>query len=174
MPSMYLRAAFAAALVFAAAPAAPALAEETAPPPQAAFAASPDEVEALLGGACETLTLRDVEVGYPGASSQSQIDCVGYVWRGAPRVAEFVFLDDALALVWVLVEADELDALEADFIDAYGAPSHRAEAFAAFADHEAAVRRDTPEALFYGAHVSDVIRGWFDANTPAAAAAATQ
>lgn len=47
-------------------------------------------------------------VQLPGAKKQSQIDCFGFEYFGAPRLAEFVFADDDLILTWVLVEENDL------------------------------------------------------------------
>ena len=44
----------------------------------------------------------------------------------------------------------------------YGAPTHDTAMFTAFADHNAALRRDIPEFLFYSQSIAPMYRGWFD------------
>ena len=94
-------------------------------------------------------------------SSHVQIDCDGYVFMDAPRRAEFVFADDRLTHVWVLIEANELDALDAAFTEQYGPASVRAEGFSAYFDARAAVRRDIPAALSYAAEAAPLFEAWF-------------
>lgn len=94
-------------------------------------------------------------------SSHVQIDCDGYVFMDAPRLAEFVFADDRLTHVWVLVEAGELEALDAAFTDQYGAATVRTDGFSAYFDARAAVRRDVPEALFYAPDAAPLFEAWF-------------
>ncbi len=160
-----MRSLFAASLALAVTAAPAAFAEgDVAAPAEAMFGASTAELGVVLDPVCETLALREVDVQIPGASSQSQYDCDGFDWYGAPRRAEFVFADDALALIWILVEPEELDALAADFAAVYGAPDHDTAMFAAFNAHNAAVRREPAEALFYGEAVAEPMQGWFAAN----------
>ncbi|EAP90680.1 hypothetical protein OA2633_13285 [Oceanicaulis alexandrii HTCC2633] len=94
-------------------------------------------------------------------TSHVQIDCDGYVFRNAPRRAEFVFADDRLTHVWILLEPDELDALEADLIQDHGAPSVRTDNFSAFFNARAAVRRDVPEALYYAEEAAPLFEAFF-------------
>lgn len=156
---------FTAAVALAALTASAALADgDVAAPDEALFGASTAELGGVLAPACVTLELREVEVQIPGASAQSQYDCDGFDWYGAPRQAEFVFADDALALIWILIEPEELEPMAADFAAAYGAPDHDTAMFAAFNAHNAAVRREPAEALFYGEAVAEMMQGWFAAN----------
>ena len=83
-----------------------------------------------------------------------QVDCTGYAYLGAPRLAEFVFADGRLSHVWVLVEDSELPALQNAFETAYDAARVDTPAFAAFYKARGAVRRDVPEALFHAEHVA--------------------
>jgi hypothetical protein len=140
------------------------LAAQAEPLPEAAvFGASVAEIKAGLEGNCTKLSVQPIEpVQIPGVSEQVQLDCEGFDYFGAPRKAEFVFGDDALTFIWVLVGASETDDLIASFKETYGAPSHETADFTAFADGNAAVRTDTPEALYYAPAVADAYRGWFD------------
>lgn len=127
------------------------------------FGASVDTISALLAESCDSAMLRDIEpVEIPDVARQQQIDCDGLSYFGAPREAEFVFGDDALLFVWILTRAEEDAALVAAFTEKFGAPSHATSMFTAFADHNAAVRKDKPEVLFYSDAVAPQYRAWFD------------
>lgn len=140
------------------------LAVQAEPLPEAAvFGASVAEIKAGLEGNCTKLSAEPIEpVQIPGVSEQVQLDCEGFDYFGGPRKAEFVFGDNALTILWVLVGAWETDDLIASFKETYGAPSHETPDFTAFADDNAAVRTDTPEALYYSPAVAGAYRGWFD------------
>jgi hypothetical protein len=95
-------------------------------------------------------------------TSHVQVDCRGFEHAGGPRLAEFVFADDALAFVWVLTEADEDPALRAQLVAAHGDPSHDTAMFVAFTQANSALRRDIPELLYYGEAVAPMYGAWFD------------
>ena len=112
---------------------------------------------------CESQTRRTLDPAeLPLAqSSHVQIDCQGYAFLGSPRLAEFVFADGSLTHVWILVDATELDALEAQFGAAHGPADARAAEFSAWFEARAAVRKDVPEALYYSAHAAPLFEAWF-------------
>lgn len=93
----------------------------------------------------------------PEATTHSQIDCQGFEYFGAPRLAEFVFADDELILTWILVDKSELAALETAFIARFGEPTIKSEDVTAFTDANAAVRKDVPEALYYADSVAPLV-----------------
>ncbi len=127
------------------------------------FDAGVEEMAGLLEGVCASQTIRNIEPPQiPGATSQTQIDCEGFDYFGAPRLAEFVFGDDALTLVWILTQKSEEADLIAAFKKIYGTPSHETSLFTAFADDLAAVRYDPPEALYYSQSAAQSFRDWFD------------
>lgn len=101
---------------------------------------------------CSSYTVRELDPAeMPLAeTSHVQVDCQGFDYFGGSRLAEFVFADNALTHVWVLVEESELDALQTEFEALHGEPDREAPVFAAFFGARAAVRRDTPEVLYYG------------------------
>ncbi|MBI1391533.1 MAG: hypothetical protein GC152_02215 [Alphaproteobacteria bacterium] len=132
------------------------------------FGASVSDMQVALADDCTTIALREVDVAIPGIARQEQIDCRGFDYFGAPRLAEFVFGDGRLMIAWILVETPELDALEAAFTAQYGAPTHKTPMLAAYADDQAVVRRDTPEAGFYAPALDAPYRGFFDAQVAAA------
>jgi len=143
-------------------------------PTPVSFEATSADMMTALAGLCTAIELRVIEeVEMPDATTQSQIDCTGFDYAGAPRLAEFVFADDALKLVWILVDAEELEGLTTAFTTHYGAPTHTTEFFSAYADDHAGVRYDTPEAAFYAASIADAMRGQFDMMVEQEMAAAT-
>jgi len=133
-------------------------------PDAARFGASLDVIRPLLDVACTSITIRELPLEeMPIAqTSHIQAECSGLDHAGAPREAEFVFADDALAFVWVLTDAGEADALRAALETAHGAPSHDLPPATAFTQARLALRHDTPELLYYGAHVAAMYEGWFD------------
>ncbi len=136
----------------------------TAPPAGIEFGATVAAVEAQLAERCERLDRRELDPAkLPIArSSHVQLDCHGFEHAGGRRLAEFVFADDALAFVWVLTDADEEGALHDELTAAFGTPSHETPAFFAYVEHRVALRRDTPELLYYGEAVAPLYEAWFD------------
>ncbi|MCR9130083.1 MAG: hypothetical protein NXI12_11220 [Alphaproteobacteria bacterium] len=116
-----------------------------------------------IEGLCEVAERRvlDPETLPLAQDSHVQIDCDGFEYGGAPRRSEFVFADGRLSHIWVLVDASEVDGLDEAFEAAFGSPSVRSDSFSAYINANAAVRRDTPEALFYSDHVAPMFEGWF-------------
>jgi hypothetical protein len=90
------------------------------------------------------------------------VDCQGLFHAGSGRLAEFVFADDSLAFVWVLTTAEEEPKILDALLETYGEPTHDTPLFVAFTDAFVALRRDTPELLYYGEAVAPVYRAWFD------------
>lgn len=114
------------------------------------FGRSVADIEATLNGYCASITTRAIEPPrFPDVDSQTQIDCEGFGYFGGQRLAEFVFINDALMLTWILVDAEEIAALEAAFIQEYGPPTAAKDTILSFANDFAGVRNDTPEALYY-------------------------
>lgn len=120
-----------------------------------AFGASQFEVERDLSEVCTEVRVRTIEPAQlPGAKRQSQTDCFGFDYFGAPRLAEFVFADDEPILTWKLVEESDLSKLKAAFLKQLGAPAFRSETITGFHDARAAVRKDIPETLHYAPSVA--------------------
>ena len=107
-------------------------------------------VRAKMEPLCTSITQRDIEpIQLPTArTSQIQLDCEGFHYAGAPRLAELVFADGVLELVWILVEPEELPQLVQDFRDLYGDPTHDNEQVTFFLDDACAVRFEPAEVLF--------------------------
>ena len=132
-------------------------------PAAISFGAGVEKMTENLDGLCENLALKPIDPPQiPGVSEQTQLDCQGFTYFGAPRLAEFVFGDDALTIVWILIDENETDALTESFMATFGEPSHDTPLFTAFTDGYAAVRKDIPEALYYAPFVADAYQGWFD------------
>lgn len=125
------------------------------------FGAAPDAHD--FGAMCSSHMVRELDPAeMPLAeTSHVQVDCRGFDYFGGDRLAEFVFADGALTHVWVLVEESELDALQAEFETLHGAPDREAPVFAAFFGARAAVRRDIPEALYYGEAAAPLFEAFF-------------
>lgn len=120
--------------------------------------------QALLDEACDTVNVRELDPAQNQAAQESlvQADCDGFDYFGADRFAEFVFADGKLTHVWILTAPEDEATLRETFEAAFGAPSHEAEAFIAFTHANAAIRRDVPEALYYGQDVAPLFAAWFD------------
>lgn len=125
------------------------------------FGADPDAHD--FAAICDRHTVREFDIAEMplATSSHVQVNCEGYEYFGAGRLAEFVFADGALTHVWVLVEDGELDGLQAAFEQAFGAPDAQAPVFAAFFSARAAVRRDIPEALYYSEAAAPLFEAFF-------------
>ncbi|MEE2566208.1 hypothetical protein [Hyphobacterium marinum] len=124
------------------------------------------DVEPSAGFIAEHCTASEVRELDPATmplatTSYRQVDCEGFDYFGGERRAEFVYADGALTHVWVLVEADELDALQREFETAYGSPDHDTADFAAFNARNTAIRRDVPEALYYSDAAAPLFQQWF-------------
>lgn len=131
------------------------------------FTANVMLMETVLGDYCDKQSTRETEPFFPGRAGQTQIDCDGFDYFGAPRKAEFVFANDQLIMVWILTTKEDEPALEAALREAYGDPSHVSADFTAFAEHRAALRKDKPEALYYSDEIADDYRKWFDTHIAA-------
>lgn len=134
------------------------LAPDVSQPAEISFGETLQGMQAELDGACTSMDVRHFDPPQiPDAQSHDQIDCLGFDYFGAPRKAEFVFMDDQLVLVWILVEPEDLPALEAAFVSLHGEPSHVGEGIKGFADARAAVRSDVPEALYYWEEIAPLV-----------------
>lgn len=122
------------------------------------------DAHSSLADHCNMLTERQITPAQlPGTKeSQIQFDCEGFSYFGKPRLAEFVFRDGALALVWILTDAAEETAFEEKMIRSYGTPSHTNVAFTAFTKHRTALRKDKAEVLFYAKELAPMFNAWFD------------
>ena len=128
------------------------------------FDASLEELSPVFDQVCtswEAETLNPAELPI-AQNSHVQVNCQGFQHAGGARLAEFVFADDSMAFVWVLVEEGELDGFATRMRGVYGEPTHDTPMFTAFADNNAALRRDIPEFLFYSDSIAPMYRGWFD------------
>jgi hypothetical protein len=120
-------------------------------PPVIRYGASIPDLQKALAGQCTTMTTRRIEPPFlPNIKDkQMQIDCEGFVFRGAPRHVEFVMGDNALKMVWLMVTAPEMDSLRAAMQARYGAPTHSNANYVAFEQDGTALRLGKGEILFY-------------------------
>jgi hypothetical protein len=124
------------------------------------YGASVAETNAALEGKCTTLRVRRIDPPFAPEvrHEQLQIDCDGFPFLGAPRWAEFVFRDDSLEMVWIMMSPTDQDRTLAAMAAAYGAPTHRNGDYVAFSAQGAAWRFQPAEVLFY----SPALAGWTD------------
>lgn len=131
---------------------------DVAHPPEISFGETLERMQAALADACASMDVRSFDPPQiPDAQTHDQIDCLGFDYFGAERKAEFVFRDDQLILVWILVEREELPALGAAFVSRYGEPTHEGEEIKGFSGARAAVRSDVPEALYYWEEIAPLV-----------------
>jgi len=138
---------------------------DPAAPPAFLFGESVEAHEAVFAAECSAQTLQTFDPAeMPLAEiSHEQVDCEGFAYYGAPRLAEFVFVDGALTHVWVLTGAEDLAGMRAAFEAAFGTPDHNVEGmFTTFIGHGAVVRYDIPEALYFAEAVTPAFAAWFD------------
>src|SRR5690606_32971477 len=89
--------------------------------------------------------------------SHDQIDCHGFDFLGASRLAEFVFVDDSLALVWILVDREQKGAIVAAMRRAYEAEVLEAGVMLAFREQRTAWRDEPAEVLFYSEALAPMV-----------------
>jgi len=138
---------------------------DPAPPSVFQFGAGEAAHAATLASDCTSFERRELPIDDVPMATEShvQFDCAGFDYFGAPRLAEFVFVDDALTHVWVLTEADELPPLRTAFEVAFGAPSHDVPGMVtAFIPARAVLRHDVPEALYLSDAAAPFFASWFD------------
>ncbi|MFC4347290.1 hypothetical protein ACFO5Q_05490 [Kordiimonas lipolytica] len=128
------------------------------------FDQSLPSMRTVLSAVCSSTTERNIDpIEIPGTRrAQTQIDCTGLSFGGKLRLAEFVFRDDELALVWVLTDKVEEQAIEARMTKLFGTPSHKAGSATAFTHAHTALRKDIAEVLFYAPSVAPMFEAWFD------------
>ncbi|MDQ0463278.1 hypothetical protein QO010_001026 [Caulobacter ginsengisoli] len=131
-------------------------------PPEARFGATVAQTQAALAGRCKTIRTRRIDPPFAPdvRREQLQIDCDGLVWFGAPRWAEFVFRDDSLEMVWIMVKAEDEAAILAAMTAAHGPLSHRGPDYIAFTQAGAAWRFKPAEVVFY----SPAFAPWMEAD----------
>lgn len=131
---------------------------DAAQPDEITFGSSVAAMRAVLEPICATLDVRAIDPSpVPDVDDHKQIDCTGFDYFGAGRLAEFVFLNDELKLVWILVEPGDLDALDAAFEAALGEAQIKRDSISLWTDAQAGVRRDVPEALFYASDIAPMV-----------------
>ncbi len=130
------------------------------------FGSTVSAMQTALEPLCTSAELREFDPPrLPMAeTSHSQIDCQGFEFMGEPRLAEFVFADDGLVLVWVLVDADDQDRTIAEMRKHYATEGLTVEGAIAFPKHRTAWRFEPPEVLFYSEAVAPMFEARFLSN----------
>lgn len=114
------------------------------------FASRMGTMEADLAGKCDATEVRPFNmIDHPDVTSQFQLDCYGFDYFGAPRLAEFMFVNDALAVVLINIEISEIPALETAFIAQFGEATHSKDTVLAFAEDFSGVRNDPPQSVYF-------------------------
>lgn len=138
-------------------------AERFSRPNEIRYGATVQETTAALDGKCTTLRVRRIDPPFAPEvrREQLQIDCDGFPFLGAPRWAEFVFRDDSLEMVWIMLSPDDQDRTIAAMGAAYGTPTHRNADYVAFTAQGAAWRFQPAEVLFYSPAIGSWTLDWF-------------
>lgn len=90
-----------------------------------------------------------------------QLDCEGFQFLGKPRRAEFVFRDDSLEMIWIVMNAEEESSVVKAMTDSMGPPTHRSDKYIAFTENRMAFRLDRPEVLLYSEKLAPLVQRWF-------------
>lgn len=132
-------------------------------PNNISFGQKLDVATNMLKSLCKKLTSLEIKPAQiPNTKiRQIQLDCHGYNYAGKERLAEFVFKDDELFLVWILVNRNELASLEKSMLKKYNNANYNNDLFAGFTQHNTALRKDIPEVLFYAPQASEQFEMWF-------------
>lgn len=138
-------------------------AEQFSRPTEIRYGATVDETTAALDGKCAALRVRRIDPPFAPEvrREQLQIDCDGFLFLGAPRWAEFVFRDNSLEMVWIMLSPDDQDLTIAAMTAAYGPPTHQNGDYVAFTAQGAAWRFQPAEVLFYSPTLSGWTLEWF-------------
>ena len=133
-------------------------------PPEIVWGATVAQTQAALAGKCTTLTTRPINPPFaPDVRRQQlQIDCDGFDFMGGDRWAEFVFRDDSLEMVWIMVRPEDREPMIAAITRVYGAPTATNEKYVAFPQGDTAWRHQPAEVLFYSPAFEAWAEKWFD------------
>ena len=132
-------------------------------PKNMVFGQKLDKTKKTLTQLCNRLVSKEIKPAQiPNTKfRQIQLDCHGYKFAGKDRLAEFVFKDDELFLVWILVEQNDIPILESKMLQEYNTAKYNNDLFAAFTSHNTALRKDIPEVLFYAPQAAEQFEMWF-------------
>lgn len=127
------------------------------------FETSIEHNKELLALLCSEMEVRKFDPPQMPVAREShnQIDCRGFEFLGKPRLAEFVFADDQLKLVWILVNPDEREPVVAAMRAAYQSEGLVSELVIGFPKHRTAWRNEPAEVLFYAESVAPFFESVF-------------
>ena len=128
------------------------------------FGASVEAMTARLADQCDEAPVRTIDPPFlPDVQTiQQQIDCTGFDYMGEPRLAEFVFRDDALQMVWILVDADDEERIIAAMRETYGEAGLSVAGVIGFREQMTAWRYEPPEVLFYSEELRPMMEAFQD------------
>ena len=126
------------------------------------WGASIDELESALAGQCAKVSIHRIDPSLlSDVQNEQQIDCEGFQYRHRPRHVEFVFRDDRLVMVRLMVSPEEQDAIVRDMRKAMGGPGSSNGKYVAFEEQRTAWRFNPAEILFYSPELDDEVADWF-------------
>lgn len=91
-----------------------------------------------------------------------QVNCQGFRYVGGNCLVEFVFVDDSMVFVWVLIDVGELDGFVQDMCGVYGVLIYDIVMFIVFVDYNVVLCCDIFEFFFYLQSIVFMYCGWFD------------
>ena len=127
------------------------------------FEAPLDGIVERLAPLCSEMEIREFDPPeFPLAEdSHRQIDCRGFQFLGKPRLAEFVFADDRLKMVWILVDPEESEQVISAMRSRYGSDGVESNIVIAFPEYRTAWRHEPAEVLFYSGSMSAFLESRF-------------
>ncbi len=136
---------------------------DVAKPDSITFGSSVADIQKALAADCSQMDLRSFSPPQIPIAKEShqQIDCQGFNYMGEPRLAEFIFADDRLQLVWILVDEDDQDRIVAAMAEKYGSDGLKNEMVIGYPEHRTAWRYSPKEVLFYSEDVAPMFEARF-------------
>ncbi|OKY27354.1 MULTISPECIES: hypothetical protein [Thalassotalea] len=119
-------------------------------PMQFSFGSTLEDVRRDIDKECLSIEVQNITpITAPLAkTSQTQINCSGFMYGGQARNVELVFQDDQLDIVWILFPKEEKQAFISSFKTLYGEPTMEIDYGAIFLQANAAIRNEPSEVLF--------------------------
>ncbi len=90
-------------------------------------------------------------------AAQFQIDCYGYEIAGYPRKLEFVFGDDILQQMWLMLDVGDIPRLRKFLAANYGNPVSVDEQYEIFDEGRVALRKDIPEIRMVSNEIVEIL-----------------
>ncbi len=92
------------------------------------FYSTLETVKTAVEPLCSSSDIRELDILLDVTrSSQQQIDCEGFMYRGKERFMELMFSDGELDLVIILLDREDYEALLVEFRATYGETTHESD-----------------------------------------------